>query len=262
MDEPEMVVQPVACQQCESAPCETVCPVNATVHTPDGLNAMVYNRCIGTRYCANNCPFKARRFNFFDYNKRNPLVKKDTLGFQHGNLYDGPLGDRWDTELSKLNKNPNVSVRMRGVMEKCTYCVQRIETARADARARGRKKASLETGIFDENLTVTDDQIRIPVNGVKVACQEACPAEAIAFGNIIKDGKDEVNAWRANSRNYELLSYLAIKTRTSYLARIKNPNLALTARVEYEKQKAGNASKLHVSHHEHGQAHGANVGEH
>ncbi len=122
LDEPEMVVQPVACQQCESAPCETVCPVNATVHSPDGLNLMVYNRCIGTRYCANNCPFKARRFNFFDYNKRNPLLKSDLLSSvgadkQHGNLYDGPLGERWDTELSKLQKNPNVSVRMRGVME-------------------------------------------------------------------------------------------------------------------------------------------------
>lgn len=114
MDDPEMLVQPVGCQHCEAAPCETVCPVNATVHTPDGLNSMAYNRCIGTRYCANNCPFKARRFNFFDYNKRNPLVEKTILGIKHNNLYSGPFGDRHDTELSKLNKNPNVSADAGG----------------------------------------------------------------------------------------------------------------------------------------------------
>jgi molybdopterin-containing oxidoreductase family iron-sulfur binding subunit len=248
LDEPEMVVQPVACQQCESAPCETVCPVNATVHSPDGLNVMVYNRCIGTRYCANNCPFKARRFNFFDYNKRNPLVKSEKLGFEHGNLYDGPLGERWDTELSKLQKNPNVSVRMRGVMEKCTYCLQRVEGARADARAKGRKKAALDQGKFDETLVITDEDIRIKTDSVKVACQQACPADAIMFGNIADD-KSTVSKWRKNSRNYELLSYLAIKTRTSYLARIKNPNPELIKKIAWEKQKAGNASKLHVGHH-------------
>ena len=249
LDEPEMVVQPVGCQQCESAPCETVCPVNATVHSPDGLNVMVYNRCIGTRYCANNCPFKARRFNFFDYNMRNPLVTKNTLGFEHNNLYDGPIGERWDTELSKLQKNPNVSVRMRGVMEKCTYCLQRIEGSRAEARAIGRKKAALEAGQYDENLVITDDQIRIKTDSVKVACQQACPADAIMFGNLL-DEKSQINVWKKNSRNYELLSYLAIKTRTSYLARIKNPNPALLAKVKYEKDKAGNASKYHVGHHQ------------
>lgn len=254
LDEPEMVVQPVACQQCESAPCETVCPVNATVHSPDGLNVMVYNRCIGTRYCANNCPFKARRFNAFDYNKRNPLTKTSTLGIDHGNLYSGPFGERWDTELSKLQKNPNVSVRMRGVMEKCTYCLQRIEGNRADARAHGRKQASLESGKTDESLVITNEQIRIKTDSFKVACQEACPADAIMFGNRL-DEKSKVNVWLKNTRNYELLSYLAIKTRTSYLARIKNPNPLLLAKVAYEKKKAGNASKYHVGHHgpkEHG----------
>jgi Fe-S-cluster-containing dehydrogenase component len=122
-----MVMQPLACQQCESAPCETVCPVNATVHTEDGLNAMAYNRCIGTRYCANNCPYTARRFNWFDYNKR-PLDE----------LYWGPLSTPEKTgvrESVKLQKNPNVTVRMRGVIEKCTYCVQRLEAAKDSAEA-------------------------------------------------------------------------------------------------------------------------------
>ena len=119
---PESIPQPVACVQCEMAPCETVCPVNATVHTEEGLNSMAYNRCIGTRYCANNCPYKARRFNFFDYNKRNPLIK--------GNLYKGPFGEKQVGEAPHLQRNPNVSVRMRGVMEKCTYCVQRLESAK------------------------------------------------------------------------------------------------------------------------------------
>jgi molybdopterin-containing oxidoreductase family iron-sulfur binding subunit len=224
---------------------------------------MVYNRCIGTRYCANNCPFKARRFNFFDYNKRNPLLKSDRLSSlgadkQHGNLYDGPLGERWDTELSKLQKNPNVSVRMRGVMEKCTYCLQRIEGARADARSKGRKKAALDQGKFDETMVVSNDDIRIKTDSVKVACQQACPSDAIMFGNKA-DEKSTVNQWIKNNRNYELLSYLAIKTRTSYLARIKNPNEKLTARVKWEKQKAGNASKLHVEAHGHAEGHEAGV---
>ena len=119
-DNPALVPQPVACVQCEFAPCETVCPVNATIHTEDGLNAMAYNRCIGTRYCANNCPYKARRFNYFDYNKRNPLIAH--------NLYKGPFGEKQVGEAPHLQKNPNVTVRMRGVMEKCTYCVQRLKT--------------------------------------------------------------------------------------------------------------------------------------
>src|ERR1700755_1260462 len=121
----------------ETPPWQNFCPVAATTHSPEGLNDMVYNRCIGTRYCSNNCPFKVRHFNFFDYNKRNPLVTKSVGPLTFNNLYAGPLGDRQDTELSKLQKNPNVSVRMRGVIEKCTYCIQRIESTRIEARAQG-----------------------------------------------------------------------------------------------------------------------------
>ncbi len=144
-DNPAMVPQPVACQQCESAPCETVCPVNATVHTEDGLNAMAYNRCIGTRYCANNCPYKARRFNFFDYNKRNPLIKN--------NLNRGPLGERHDQEAKHLQKNPNVTVRMRGVMEKCTYCVQRLKDSMIRQK-RGQKQEVLESGKLSPDVKI------------------------------------------------------------------------------------------------------------
>ncbi len=243
MDEPEMLMQPVACQHCEAAPCETVCPVNATVHTPDGLNAMAYNRCIGTRYCSNNCPFKVRRFNYFDYNKRNPLVKNSFLGVEHNNLYSGPFGERQDTELSKLQKNPNVSVRMRGVIEKCTYCVQRIEGARIEARAQGRRNKRLATGLNDENLKIEDADIAIGKDVIKTACQEACPAEAISFGNIAEPSHDTVKNWKANSRSYEMLGYLSVRARTTYLARIKNPNPALLAVSKTEKEKVGQGSK-------------------
>jgi len=199
LENAEMVMQPLACQQCESAPCETVCPVNATVHTDDGLNAMAYNRCIGTRYCANNCPYTARRFNWFDYNKR-PLDE----------LYWGPLSKPEKTgvrESLQLQKNPNVTVRMRGVIEKCTYCVQRLETAK-----------------IKQKQTQRDSKdFRIPTDSVKVACQEACSAEAISFGDIA-DEQSSVTKAKASPRNYELLKYIGTRPRTSYLARLRNPN--------------------------------------
>ncbi|MEM7386390.1 MAG: 4Fe-4S dicluster domain-containing protein [Verrucomicrobiota bacterium] len=196
-DKIEMLSQPVSCQQCESAPCETVCPVNATVHSDDGLNAMAYNRCIGTRYCANNCPYKARRFNFFDYNKR-PLDE----------LYWGPLSSRSGVPDSmQLQKNPNVTVRMRGVMEKCTYCVQRIQDAKIAAKSKARNSSD----------------VKVPVNGVKAACQQSCPTNSISFGNLRSAG-DTVNAYKASPRNYDLLKYIGTRPRTSYLARVRNPN--------------------------------------
>jgi MoCo/4Fe-4S cofactor protein with predicted Tat translocation signal len=214
-DNVELLPQPVACVQCESAPCETVCPVNATVHTEDGLNAMAYNRCIGTRYCANNCPYKARRFNFFDYNKRNPLIKN--------NLNKGSFGERHDHEANHLQKNPNVTVRMRGVMEKCTYCVQRLKDA-VIRQKRGQKQEVLADGGLSPDIKISDKTLRIPVDSVKTACQDACPAEAITFGNLL-DGKDsEMGRSKELERNYDLLNYIGTRPRTSYLARVKNPN--------------------------------------
>jgi len=214
-DNVALVPQPVACMQCESAPCETVCPVNATVHTEDGLNAMAYNRCIGTRYCANNCPYKARRFNFFDYNKRNPLIKN--------NLNRGPLGERHDHEPNHLQKNPNVTVRMRGVMEKCTYCVQRLKDA-VIRQKRGQKQEVLESGKTSAEVQVSIEMLRIPVDSVKTACQDACPAEAITFGNLLDGKASEMGRTKKLERNYDLLNYIGTLPRTSYLARVKNPN--------------------------------------
>lgn len=213
-DNPAVIPQPVSCQQCESAPCETVCPVNATVHTEDGLNAMAYNRCIGTRYCANNCPYKARRFNFFDYNKRNPLIKH--------NLYKGPLGETTIGDPDHLQKNPNVTVRMRGVMEKCTYCVQRIKDAIIRQKAR-QKQEVLEAGRISPEVQVTTKTLRVSEHGLNVACQEACSAGAITFGNLL-DEKSKLVRAKNLERNYDLLNYIGTRPRTSYLARVKNPN--------------------------------------
>ena len=214
-DNPELVPQPVACVQCESAPCETVCPVNATIHTEDGLNAMAYNRCIGTRYCANNCPYKARRFNYFDYNKRNPLVAH--------NLYKGPLGVKQVGEAPHLQKNPNVTVRMRGVMEKCTYCVQRLKDAVIRQKG-GQKQEALVAGRPSTEMQVTTATLRIPVDSVRVACQDACAAGAISFGNLLDGDKSVMYRSKHIERNYDLLQYIGTRPRTSYLARVKNPN--------------------------------------
>lgn len=214
-ESPAMVPQPVACVQCESAPCETVCPVNATVHTEDGLNAMTYNRCIGTRYCANNCPYKARRFNYFDYNKRNPLIAH--------NLYKGPAGVTQVGEAPHLQRNPNVTVRMRGVMEKCTYCVQRLKDAKIRQK-RGQKQDVLASGKTSPDVVVTTKTLRIPVDSVKVACQEACPADAISFGNLLDEQAATVVRGRELARSYELLHYIGTIPRTLYMARVKNPN--------------------------------------
>jgi MoCo/4Fe-4S cofactor protein with predicted Tat translocation signal len=201
--DPQASIMPVGCLHCEMAPCEQVCPVNATVHDRQGLNVMAYNRCVGTRYCANNCPYKVRRFNFFDYNKRST-----------DEFYAGPIGtNQYKTEggvLKSMQANPDVTVRMRGVMEKCTYCVQRIEQAKIAQRVKAK----------DSN------DIHVPDGIIRTACQAACPSAAIAFGDI-SDPNSEVSLEKANDRDYALLGYLNTRPRTTYLARLRNPNPAM-----------------------------------
>jgi molybdopterin-containing oxidoreductase family iron-sulfur binding subunit len=198
IDNPQVVTQPMLCQHCEAAPCENVCPVNATSHDQEGLNVMTYNRCVGTRYCSNNCPYKVRRFNFFDYNKR-PLKA----------LYWGPFGHRKDDEwdLMKMSKNPDVTVRMRGVMEKCTYCIQRIEQAKIAQKTKA--GASGDIVVLEGTFTT--------------ACAQACPAGAIVFGNL-NDPESRVSKRKQLDRNYPVLPSLLTRPRTTYLARICNPN--------------------------------------
>ncbi len=214
--DPQMAVQPMFCQHCESAPCESVCPVNATVHDEEGLNVMAYNRCIGTRYCANNCPYKVRRFNFFDFNKRETdyAAAQDQHFLNLGNLYKGPLGinrnEAPEWEIIKLVRNPDVTVRMRGVMEKCTFCVQRIEQAK----------------IARKVLAGNSGEVAVPDGSFKTACQQACPAEAIAFGNML-DADSAVSKLKRDPRNYSVLGFLDTRPRVTYLARIRNPNPAI-----------------------------------
>ncbi|GAB4178212.1 MAG: TAT-variant-translocated molybdopterin oxidoreductase [Terrimicrobiaceae bacterium] len=221
-EDPEMLAQAIMCQHCENAPCETVCPVNATVHSEDGLNLMAYNRCIGTRYCANNCPWKVRRFNYFDYNQR-PLDK----------LYWGPLAKKGMADSLKMSKNPNVTVRMRGVMEKCTFCIQRIEEAKI--------QRLVEAGPRNKN--------EVPVREFKVACQQACPSDSIVFGNI-NDPKARVTRLRAADRGYTMFKYINAAPRVTYLARIRNPNPLMPGA-----EKVGMANGLPHGHH--GDDHGA-----
>ena len=188
-EEPEVATQPVTCQHCENAPCEQVCPVAATVHSNEGLNDMAYNRCIGTRYCGNNCPYKVRRFNFLDYRDEMEAANR---------------------ELMNLVLNPEVTVRSRGVMEKCTYCVQRIQNTRIEAK---------------------NERRPIGPNEIQTACQQVCASEAIVFGDLNNPESDVAKA-HADARAYGLLAELNVKPRTKYLARIRNPHPWLAPPVE------------------------------
>ena len=202
----QTVHQPMMCQQCENAPCEQVCPVGATVHDAEGLNTMVYNRCIGTRYCSNNCPFKARRFNYFDFHSKDPRgMAKPWL-----NIPDNQQTEVID-KIKRMVFNPEVSVRMRGVMEKCTFCVQRIHSATINARA----KAMKETG-SSENARVADGE-------VKTACQQACPTQAIVFGDLSDPNSKVAKIQRENPRAYVVLEELNVRPRAKYLAKLRNP---------------------------------------
>jgi MoCo/4Fe-4S cofactor protein with predicted Tat translocation signal len=260
--DPEGVMfQPVACVHCENAPCETVCPVNATVHGPEGINYMVYNRCIGTRYCANNCPYKVRRFNFFEYGTKKfngSFLGKDTLESvgiptpANVNLIPPRLRERVD-EISKMRTNPNVTVRSRGVMEKCTYCIQRINEARVEVKLK--------------NLDFMPDGF------FQTACQAACPTDAIVFGDML-DVKTEypvagggkrigsrVHQAREHQRTYALLGYLNTRPRTTHMMAIRNPSPML-ASAERKKAWENPFHHGHDDHHHGGGEHKGDGGDH
>lgn len=210
---PKVTFQPIMCQHCNHAPCETVCPVLATSHSTEGLNQMIYNRCIGTRYCANNCPFKVRRFNWFNY--------AENWRFKDVN----PAAQ----ELSRMVLNPDVTVRSRGVIEKCSMCQQRIQAGKLQAKKEGRK-------LQDKDI--------------QTACQQACPTNAIIFGDL-NDENSEVNAWRKNERNYLLLEDLGIRPTVSYLLKVRNvdePLLDWNEELKYEKNKAEKTTEKENTH--------------
>jgi molybdopterin-containing oxidoreductase family iron-sulfur binding subunit len=205
-DPEETVFQPLACVHCEKAPCEPVCPVAATVHSHEGLNQMVYNRCVGTRYCSNNCPYKVRRFNYKNWsdNQKQFMIPVEPISKLHGNTTTEKTNG---IPLLRMLNNPDVTVRGRGVMEKCTYCTQRISNVRIEAKKQGREPKDGE---------------------ILTACQQACPTQAITFGNVA-DPESRVSKMRNDPRSYQLLRELQTRPRTSHMGRLRNPNPEIAA---------------------------------
>ena len=243
-----VAMQPMTCQHCENAPCEQVCPVAATVHTTDGLNAMVYNRCVGTRYCSNNCPYKVRRFNFFDYFRRDPLRKTGMLQVQPDYYIKQQSGG---DPLRRMQFNPNVTVRMRGVMEKCTWCTQRIEAAKIETRNAWVKMPEAEKA--------KARRVVIPDGMVTPACAQTCPTGAIVFGDLM-DPKSRVAAMHKDHRSYSLLSELNVKPRNQYMARITNP--VDGERFPEDFTGHGSHHSGHHDDHHHGGDHGSGGHDH
>jgi molybdopterin-containing oxidoreductase family iron-sulfur binding subunit len=216
------------CQQCENAPCEQVCPVAATVHDAEGLNVMVYNRCIGTRYCSNNCPYKVRRFNYFDYHSKDPRgMAKPWL------LIPDMQQDAVIDKIKRMVYNPDVTMRMRGVMEKCSYCVQRIKRNTIEAKnlwARGER----------DKPTVDD-------GAIVTACQQSCPTQAIVFGDL-NDADSHVTKSQQSPRAYMVLEELNTRARSKYLAKLRNPNPALASTTGGGHEPSHPASETQEAH--------------
>jgi len=214
LETPQVTHQAMVCQQCDNAPCETVCPVLATTHSDDGLNQMTYNRCIGTRYCANNCPYKVRRFNWTNNWKAQGLT----------DLYEKTADGRVPNAPLAMAFNPEVTVRSRGVMEKCTFCVQRVQNARWESKELGLDK--------------------VPDGEIQTACQQSCPAEAIVFGDI-KDPTTKVSKLIQSERGYKVLEWLQVKPNVTYLPRVRHTadRAAVSAAVAVKHEHEGGEPK-------------------
>jgi Fe-S-cluster-containing dehydrogenase component len=221
--DPTIVTQPMMCSHCETAPCEQVCPVAATVHTEEGINAMAYNRCIGTRYCGNNCPTKVRRFNYFSY--------VEQYGYNYG---WSDNREKASAKLQSLVLNPEVTVRGRGVMEKCTYCIQRVQNGKIHAKTKG--------------------DGRVHDGDIITACQQACPTQAIVFGDL-HDKTSRVYKFTTILRKYAVLEELNIKPRTLYLAKIRNVPKRLQTATQVHPHRPGEA-------HGHSDDHSHESGDH
>jgi molybdopterin-containing oxidoreductase family iron-sulfur binding subunit len=207
MSNPDVVFQPMMCQHCDNAPCENVCPVAATNHSSEGLNQMTYNRCIGTRYCANNCPFKVRRFNWHDYTGSDSFSDNQQQMIEDGSINDVLI--QMNDELTRMVLNPDVTVRSRGVIEKCSFCVQRLQENKLEAKKQE-----------DPAL----------VRNVKTACMQACPTHAISFGNVNDKESDvyKIRNVEQVDRNFYVLETLHVLPNVSYLAKIKNSDRHVT----------------------------------